>query len=231
MKRFILDMILLGLILLVMGFHLLPGLAHEAGGLILLAGAGWHLTLNRRWFGSFFRGRWSGLRLMQTAIGLLLVMAFFTAVITGCIISAWLFRDLWSGPAGAAMHRSTFIYSLHTASAYLMAILGGMHLGMLWPGLWQRLRKFPGLGGFDKYPILRPFVLALICWAGWTMWQLDQVGDRLLMKHIFGTMAARLPAGTYYLMLLGLMGLFGIIAYYLQQYFIRQGRKNQEGVL
>ncbi len=40
MKRFVLDMTLLGLILLVMGFHLLPGLAHEAGGLILLAGVG-----------------------------------------------------------------------------------------------------------------------------------------------------------------------------------------------
>lgn len=76
MKRFILDMTLLGLILLVMGFHLLPGLAHEIGGLILLAGAGWHLTLNRRWFGSLFRERWSGLRLMQTALGLLLVIAF-----------------------------------------------------------------------------------------------------------------------------------------------------------
>lgn len=76
MKRFILDMALLGLILLVMGFHLLPGLAHEIGGLILLAGAGCHLALNRRWFGSFFRGSWSGLRLMQTALGLLLTASF-----------------------------------------------------------------------------------------------------------------------------------------------------------
>lgn len=122
MKRFILDMTLLGLILLVMGFHLLPGLAHEIGGLILLAGAGWHLTLNRRWFGSLFRERWSGLRLMQTALGLLLVIAFFTAAVTGCIVSAWLFRELW---IGVPLHRSTFIHGLHTASAYLMAILGG----------------------------------------------------------------------------------------------------------
>lgn len=228
MKRFILDMALLGLILLVMGFHLLPGLAHEIGGLILLAGAGCHLTLNRRWFGSFFRGSWSGLRLMQTALGLLLTASFFTAVSTGCIISARLFRELW---LDVPLHRSTFIHGLHTASAYLMAILGGMHLGMHWPGLWPGIRKFPGAAAFDRYPALRIFALALIGWAGWTMWQLDQVGDRLLMKHIFGTMAARLPAGTYYLMLLGLMGLFGIIAYYLQQYFIRRGRKNQEGVL
>lgn len=228
MKRFVLDMTLLGLIMLVMGFHLLPGLPHEAGGLILLAGVGCHLLLNRRWFGSFWQGRWSGLRLMQTAIGLLLVIAFFSAAVTGCIISARLFRELW---IGVPLHRSTFIHGLHTASAYLMAILGGMHLGMHWPGLWPRLRRLPGLGSLDRYPALRLAALALISWTGWRMWQLDRVGDRLLLKHLFGTVASRLPAGMYYLMLLGLMGLFGIVAYYLQQYFLRQGRKNQEGVL
>lgn len=89
----------------------------------------------------------------------------------------------------------------------------------------------PRAGSLDRYFPLRLAALVLISWTGWRMWQLDRVGDRLLMKHIFGTMAARLPAGMYYLMLLSLMGLFGIIAYYLQQYFIRQGRKNQGGVL
>lgn len=228
MKRFILDMTLLGIILSVMGFHLLPGLAHEVGGLILLAGVGCHLLLNRRWFGSLVRGRWSGLRLMQTVIGLLLAVAFFTAVITGCIISARLFRELW---VGMPLHRSTFVHGLHTASAYLMVILGGMHLGMHWPGLWLRLRHLPGLGSFERYSALRLAALALICWAGGWMWSLDRVGDRLLLMHLFGTAASRLPAGMYYLMLLSLMGLFGIIAYCLQRYFIRQGRKNQEGVL
>lgn len=226
MKRFALDMILLGLILLVMGFHLLPLLVHEVGGLILLAAVSYHLILNRRWFRSLGQGRWSGLRIMQTTLGLLLVVAFFTAAVTGCIISARLFRELW---VGVPLHRSTFIHGLHGASAYLMAILGGMHLGMHWPGLWQRLKKIPVVGLPDKYPILRPFALALIVWGGWTMWLMDRVGDRLLLKHLFGTMASRLPAAAYYLLLLSLMGLCGIVFYYLQRYFIRRMGQNLGG--
>lgn len=168
---------------------------------------------------------------MQTTQGLLLAVSFFTAAVTGCIISAHVFRELWIGATGAALHRSAFIHALHGASAYLMVILGGMHLGMHWPGLWPRIRRVPGLEIFDKYFVFRLAALALICWAGWTMWGLDRGGDRLLLKRLFGTMASRLPAGMYYLMLLSLMGLFGLIAYYLQQYFIRQGRKKQEGIL
>lgn len=70
MKRFILNIILLVVILLTMGFHFLPQLVHEVLGLFLLAGTLWHLALNRRWFSNLMKGIWHKLRCLQTVLGL-----------------------------------------------------------------------------------------------------------------------------------------------------------------
>ncbi len=222
MKRFILDILLLVLILLVMGFHFLPKLVHEVGGLMLLAGVIWHLVWNRRWFASFMRGRWGNLRILQSILGLLLIIAFFATIVTGIIISNHVFREFW---VGVPLHRSVFVHQLHVSSSYFMVILGGMHIGMHWTGLWQRLKKLTVLGLMEQHPALRFWSLVLIGWAGCAMSRLDQIGDRLLLKHILGTIAAKLPAGIYFLLMLCLMGLYAIAFYYLQRYFIRKNQK------
>ena len=227
MKRFLLDMILLILILMVMGFHFLPALEHELVGLILMVGVIFHLIWNRRWFKGFFHGTWGKLRILQTALGILLVIVFFTAIVTGIIISNHVFRDLWNGDS---IHRSVLIYQLHGVSAYLMIILGGMHIGMHWSGLWQKIKKLPLLSCLENHPKYRCWIMAAICLAGCAMSYLDQVGDRLMMKHIFGTMATRLSAWLYYPLLLCLMGLYGVVFYYLQQYFIRKKQRTAGGI-
>ena len=110
-----------------------------------------------------------------------------------------------------------------------MVILGGMHLGMHWLGLWQHIRKLPLLGRMEQHPSLRFWMLVFIGWAGVLLSRLDHVGDRLLLKHIFGTMAARLPGGIYYLLLLCMMGLYAMAFYYLQRWLQRQPAARRGG--
>ncbi|MBQ9615783.1 MAG: DUF4405 domain-containing protein [Selenomonadaceae bacterium] len=214
MKRFLLDMGLLVLILSVMGFHFFPQVLHEVIGLILLSVVVWHLLLNRRWFASFLRGKWGKLRMLQTLAGILLVLSCLTAILTGIIISNHIFSELW---IGVALHRSIFIHQLHIASAYLMVILGGMHIGRHWPELWQRIKNLPLLGALEARPHIRFWALVLISWAGCAASRLDHVGDRLALKHIFATPAMQLPVIGYFLLLLCLMGLYATIFYYAQK--------------
>ena len=226
MKRFILNMSILLVIVATMGFHFLPQMWHEILGLVLLAGVLWHLALNLRWFSALGRGRWSKLRLSQSLLGILLPVCFLTATVTGIIISNHVFKELW---LGVPLHRSIFVHQLHIASAYLMVILGGMHIGMHWRGLWQRFRKLPLLAGLETHSSIRFWLLVLIGWAGVLASRLDHVGDRLIMKHIFGTAASHLPAPAYYLLLLCLMGLYAIIFYYWQKYLQTRETKKKEG--
>lgn len=222
MKRFCLNISLLLLILLTMGYHFLPQLYHEVLGLVLLAGGVWHLLLNRQWFSGMFSGSWSNLRVMQTLLGILLVISFIVALGTGVIISNRIFRELW---VGVELHRSIFVHQLHISSAYLMTILGGMHIGMHWTGLWNRLKKLSLLGFLDTRPTLSFWVLVIIGWTGCALSRLDHVGDRLIMKHIFGTLTSQFPAGVYYIMLLCMMGLYAIGFYHVQKYLQEQMKK------
>ena len=221
MKRFLFDMVLLLLVLLVMGFHFLPQVWHEVLGIGLLAGTLWHLGLNRRWFGSLLRGKWNRLRLLQVTAGLLLTVSFFVVMATGLIISNHVLRDFWTG---VPLHRSIFVHQLHIASAYGMLILTGIHIGANWRILWQRLQKLPGMAFLQRHPSVRFWLLVLIGWSGVLLSRLDHVGDRLFMKHIFGTLTMKLPAGVYYGLLLCFMGLYAIGFYYLQKHWQNKNR-------
>ena len=214
MRRFFLDIGMLVILILTMGFHLLPQMWHEILGLILLAGAVWHLLLNRRWFSSLRRGGWSKLRVAQSSLGILLLLCFLLTMVTGLIISNYVFRQLW---VGVALHRSVFVHQLHIASAYMMVILCGMHLGMHWQVFWQRIKKIPLIGKLEVHPTVRFWSLVLIGWAGVLMSRLDHVGDRLIFKHIFGTAISHLPGVVYYLLLLCFVGLYAIAFYYFQR--------------
>lgn len=227
MKRFFLDIGVLILLLLVMGFHFLPQILHEAGGLILMAAVVLHLVLNRAWFGMLLHGKWSSLRILQTIAALLLSAVFLIAIVTGIVISNHVFRELWMD---GSLHRSVFVHQLHIASAYMMIILGGMHIGMHGKVLWDRLKKiFPALDIIEAHSHLQSWGLILVFWAGCAFSHLDQVGDRLLMTHIFGSMASRLPAAVYFLLLLCLMGAYGILFYYVQRYLQQRELKRLEG--
>lgn len=225
MKRFYLNISLLLLILLTMGYHFIPKLFHEILGLVLLAGGAWHLVLNKHWFSGIFKGSWTKLRLLQTVLGILLVISFVTAVCTGIIISNRIFRELW---VGVELHRSIFVHQLHISSAYFMVILGGMHIGMHWTGLWNRLKKISFLNALETRPRLSFWLLVLIGWAGCAFSRLDHVGDRLAMKHIFGTLTAQFPSIIYYIMMLCMVGLYAIGFYRVQKYLQNKMKKKQE---
>lgn len=214
LKRFSLNITLLLVILLTMGFQYLPPLYHEILGLILLTGGIWHLALNRIWFSRLISGPWRILRFVQTIMNILLVASFLTSLTTGIIISNHVFRELW---VGVELHRSIFIYQLHVSSSYFMVIFGGMHMGMHWLGLWSRIKKISVLQILETKTVLRLCILALIGYSGLEFAYLDRVGDRLLMKHIFGTEASQLPAEIYYIMLLCMMGLYAIAFYFIQK--------------
>ena len=228
MKRFALDMMMLVLFLLVMGFRSLAQVWHEVFGLALLVAAVLHLFWNRRWFASFVRGRWGRLRALQTLLGLLLLVSAALALGTGVLISNHVLKD---AVIDLPLHRSIFGHQLHIASACAMLIFLGMHIGGHWAGLWQRIRKAPLLDAIDAHPTVRFWLLVLIGWAGCAYSRLDHIGDRLAMVHIFSAPAAQLPTAAGYVLLICVLGLYAIAFYYLQKWLIRrENRKSSEKV-
>ena len=216
MRRFGLDILLLLLFILTMGFRLLAQTWHEVLGLALLVGMLVHLWLNRRWFTSWLRGRWGRVRVLQTVMNVLLLVSSLVALGTGMVISNHvLVQFLIHVP----LHHDILVHQLHIASSFVMLAFLGMHIGMHWRGLWQRLRRVPVLGRLDAHPVLRGWLLVLLFWGGCAYARLDHMGDRLLLRHIFSTPASQLPVGVSYLLLVCLLALFAILFYYLQAHW------------
>ena len=156
------------------------------------------------------------MRALQPVMNVLLLVSSLVALGTGMVISNHVLVQLL---IDVPLHHNILVHQLHIASSFVMLAFLGMHIGMHWRGLWQRLRRVPLLGRLDAHPVLRGWLLILLFWGGCAYARLDHMGDRLLLRHIFSTPASQLPVGVIYLLLVCLLALFAILFYYLQAHW------------
>ncbi|MBQ7478732.1 MAG: DUF4405 domain-containing protein [Selenomonadaceae bacterium] len=215
MKRIILDIALFILCLFTISFQFLPRILHEILGLAMLAAAIWHLWLNRAWISSLGKGNWTVLRGLSTLVNMLLIASMVVIIVTGCFISNYLFK----GWFGMELQRSILVHQLHVSLSYWLLILIGLHLGFHWQGLWHRLAKWRKWEESSApYRLATRFMPLMILVVGIYGSFLNRVGDRLLMKHIFATEAVHQPFAVYILLLIGIVGLYGVIGFFLRKW-------------
>ena len=110
------------------------------------------------------------------------------------------------------LRRNMTIHQLHVALPYLLMILVGLHVGFHWSELWQHLLNTFGLTKLYERRYKLFFTAAMILSiVGAYGLHLNRVGDRIMMKHIFGTPATDLPAAVFALMIVGGVALFAAI--------------------
>ena len=144
-----------------------------------------------------------------------MIGSILAVTVTGCFISNHLFK----GWFGIELARSIFAHQLHVSLPYLLLILSGVHLGLHWDGLWLRLAKGRSPGPVGRF-LMQRLLPALVSCIGIYGSFLNRVGDRLLMKHIFGTEATNLPFAAYFILLIGIVGLYAIFGHLLRKLLI-----------
>ena len=213
MKKFLLDMILLVLFILVMSFHFIPRILHEILGLVMFAAFLLHLAWNFGWIKNIRRGSWPRRRIFSTLINFLLLATFTIIFVTGVCMSNYLFKDF----IPPEINRNMTLHQHHVALPYLFLILLGAHLSLNRQILLGRLPKM-------KKNFAR-IVLIIFAAAGIYGSFMNRIGDRLLMKHIFATPATELNFGTFIFLLLGVMILYALITFSLEKIFLQPPRK------
>lgn len=220
MKRNILDAALLILLLLLMSFSFLSKTLHEALGIAMGVGVLLHLAWNRGWLASLSRGRWSLGWAIPAVVNVTLAVCFLLALVSGLAIANQLFHGLF----GMAWQRSIVAHQVHITSSYALLILTGLHLGLHGEALWRRFALRAHLDASSRRVriVLRRAAILIVALGVYGSF-LHRLGDRLLMKHIFGTAATKLPFAVFLLVLLGIVGLYMVIGY-----LIGRLAKNQE---
>ena len=154
--KIIVDLAMYVLFLLLMGRHLLSGKAHEWLGILLFALFIAHLALNYKWYVALFKGKYTALRIVQTANNFLLFIAMICCIVSSMLISGTVFA--WMNLGGAETGRK-----LHMISTAWAFILMSVHLGLHFSsfvGMVRKINMLPIAKSIIKW-ILRAAVLGI----------------------------------------------------------------------
>lgn len=115
----------LGLLFL-MGYQFWGDFAHEWAGTGMFVLFLLHHVLNRNWHRAIFQGRYTPARVFQLVINLLVFLAMVGLMVSGVILSSYVFAAL------PIRGRMGFARLLHMAASYWGFVLMALHLGLHW---------------------------------------------------------------------------------------------------
>lgn len=204
-KRFILDMTMLFVFLIVVGYKPLGNYWHETLGMVLFVLVFLHNYWNRQWYKSLKKGSWGLARKYTAAVDGLLIVSFLAVLLTAPFISR-------SYSLGFNIH---FLEGIHKAGGALMLAAIGLHLGIHWAILKPRFVNGLHLANVSTAGIIvRLVVLGIVLGA---IYFILPTGTRPNLN----------PSGVYIGMLGHLVDVIGIaaVSYFIQMHLRKLGRK------
>lgn len=124
LKRSI-DAVMYILFLLLMGQCVLRGAVHEWLGIAVGVLFAAHNVLNYKWYKALFKGKYTALRSVQTAVNFLLILAVLGRSVSGILIS----QHIFSVGSGSTIELGRHLHLVTTAWAF---VLMTVHLGLHW---------------------------------------------------------------------------------------------------
>lgn len=121
-----LDCLMVLLLPLLMAYSLMGEAAHEWLGTAMFLLFLGHHGLNWRWYPALLKGRWTAARVFQTAVSALLLLAMLGLMVSGVMLSRYVFSFL-PRRGGQELART-----LHMLCSYWGFCLMGLHLGLHW---------------------------------------------------------------------------------------------------
>lgn len=162
----VVDALLAFDLILVMATALIEEAPHEYLGIALVLLAIVHVVLNRRWFVALARGRWTAVRILQTAAIVGLLVCIVCQAVSAVVLSE---HALWFLPA---IQGASWARSMHMLCSYWAFIFAFAHVGLQFRGMIARmgvLRRAPA-------GVLWVLRIAWIAVAAFGMWAFVQMG-------------------------------------------------------
>ena len=137
----IIDVSMTLLLLLLMSLQVTEQDGHEYIGMVMVLIVIVHQYLNRKWFASILKGRYSAVRILSLTVNISLIVAFTFSAVSGMMIAeTFTFMNVESLTEWA---RTT-----HLFASYWSFVLMGLHAGLHWAMMAGRIKaKWPGVMG------------------------------------------------------------------------------------
>ena len=206
------DLAMTVLLLCQMSYLLIGEMAHEWMGTAMFVLFLLHHALNREWYQNLGKGRYSALRIFQTAVDFLVFLAMLGLMISGIMMSRVVFSFL---PVSGGMG---FARSLHMLSAYWGFLLMGVHIGLHWGMIMGMARR---MFGVTKTSSIRSWVLraviVVICVFGIFTFGKHNLADYMFLRTQFVFFDTEQPLVLFLAEYLSMLGLWICVGWRLRR--------------
>lgn len=204
----IIDVGMAMLILFSMAYRITGNAIHEWMGVATFILYAIHNLLNRRWYQSLFKGRWTLARMLHTAINLLLLVSVSVVMASAVFVSQTVFPFL-SGQGFLEARE------IHSAAAYWSYLFLSMHLGVHGGMVVSEIRKkCRGQRQERIWYVLGRTALVLCSLYGIRAFLEHEFLGRLVVHYTAGFWMFNTPLLQFLLDYLAVMALFAGMSYY-----------------
>lgn len=178
-NRYVINISMTVLLLVSMSYALTGQKLHEKVGMVMFILFVFHNLLNIRWYKNIFKGKYTRLRLMQTVINLLIFFDVICLMVSGILMSWYVFGFI-SFNKGMSLARE-----LHLISSYWGFVLMSVHLGMHFNMITGVIQKSPKpLKKFSVHITAWRIIEALIfLYGSYALWKHDFISYMFLIKR------------------------------------------------
>lgn len=212
------DVLMTAALLFLMTYELIGQTFHEWVGMVMFALFVLHHILNIHWWGSLFKGKYTPMRILQTALAIIILICMLGSMFSGIIISRHIFTFI------SVRGLRSFARSLHMLSAYWGFIFMSLHLGFHWSMMMNTVNRI-----FKKTSAFRTWLLRIIAvlTAGYGVYAFIKrdIGSYMLLKNQFVFFDFEEPLIFFIFDYIAVMVLFIFIGHYFAKYLKYVSRK------
>lgn len=206
--KIIIDVLMTASMPALMAYMLIGAKLHEwiGAGIFLLFIL--HHILNYKWISSLFKGKYTVVRAVNTAVNILVFVCMLGLMYSGIVLSRYVFT-LLPIEGGAAFARK-----IHMLCSYWGFALMSLHLGMHWNFVMGTVRKMTNAKKSNIRSIAFKVLAAFAAGYGIYAFIKRGIADYMLLKTQFVFFDMSEPLIDFLLDYAAIMGLFAIIGHY-----------------
>ena len=221
--KIVFDFIMIILLPLLMSYALIGEDLHEYLGIAMFAVFIIHHILNRSWFRSAFKGRYTPYRIYSNTINILLLIIMFALPVSGILMSkhAVPFLSITSG--------ASFARTVHMTTSYWGFVLMSLHLGNHAAVMMNGMRKMFHIKekSSARTAVLR-VIAALISVYGIYAFIKRELLNYLFMQMMFARFDPNESKALFFADYISMILMLAIVSYYIGKALRKSAAKDKE---
>lgn len=212
------DVLMTAALLFLMTYERIGQAVHEwlgIGSFLLFV---LHHILNRNWHRGLFKGRYTTLRIMRTALVVLILLSMCGSMVSGILLSRHALSFL-------PVSGGTFARNLHMLCAYWGFVLMSLHLGLHWSMVVGMAKKLVAKPSRSRRMILRSAALLIAGYGVYAFFKRG-IGSYMILANQFAFFDFEEPLLWFLLDYMACMGTFVGVGYYAPTVF-RNGTRQK----